>query len=383
MCLHTCPAHKQIIAALPTHGGALLCDVENMKVIPDDPDTIPVPFPAPMSILLFHRGERRIRLHPLITNVGALAHIAGAKFERLPDEWVHKESKHDLRARFWTRWTDDTELARGQGANWNNTQWAKFIDRRNASLAYAPQWWLHKIYNLRKLTHHRSITRGTWIYVMCNAQSRAVYVGQTGARGTLKSIVTRWRQHGRAKRSFATLYVNKHCRSLSGLYEVLSRTGLENWGIIALEQCPPHKANTRERYWIRKLTPNLNIRDTPKFSRKWELLFRGGMVEADPDRRSIQQKIEHIQHTLRTHATLLERLSLLHRVRRHVTSDTCNYLYQKVSHNIRQATGLTLPQRMPMRVPQLRGIDGKALRDNIASYFSTLPIPQALCELRE
>ena len=149
---------------------------------------------------------------------------------------------------------------------------------------------------------------------------------------------------------------------------------------MALEQCAPHRANARKLYWIRKLTPNLNIRDTPKYSRKWELLFRGGIHEPDNDRRSIEQKIAHIQHTLRTHATLPERLSLLHAAQKNVTSDTCNYLYQTASHNIRQATGLTLPQRLPMRIPQLRGIDARALRDQVARYISALPIPPALRE---
>ena len=150
---------------------------------------------------------------------------------------------------------------------------------------------------------------------------------------------------------------------------------------MALEQCAPHRANAWERYWVRKLTPNLNIRDTPKYSRKWILLFRGGIREPDNDRRSIEQKIAHIQHTLRTHATLPERLSLLHgTARNNVTSDTCNYLYQKVSHNIRQATGLMLPQHLPMGLPQLRSIASGTLRDQVGRHISTLPIPPALRE---
>ena len=74
-------------------------------------------------------------------------------------------------------------------------------------------------------------------------------------------------------------------------------------------------------------------------------------MEADPDRRSVQKKIAHMQHTLRTCATLPERRTLLHTARKCVTSDACNYLYQRISHNIKQAAGLRLPQRLPMRVP--------------------------------
>ena len=54
------------------------------------------------------------------------------------------------------------------------------------------------------------------------------------------------------------------CEATTSGFE--KKTGLEDWGIMALEQCSPHRANARERYWIRKVTPNLNIRDTPNLN---------------------------------------------------------------------------------------------------------------------
>ena len=131
----------------------------------------------------------------------------------VPQHWIQPESKMDVRSCFWVQWQDDTDLARGQGDHWNKAEWAKFLDRRKRSQVHAPQWWLRRIHNLSCVPHHKAIIRATWMYVMYNTRSRHVYVGQTGAMGTLKSIVTRWRLHGRAGPSFATLYGNKNCKA--------------------------------------------------------------------------------------------------------------------------------------------------------------------------
>ena len=61
--------------------------------------------------------------------------------------------------------------------------------------------------------------------------------------------------------------------------------------VIALEQCKPSTANARDRWWIKKLSPTLNVRDVPRHSRRLELLFRANLVPKIPARERLRDTI--------------------------------------------------------------------------------------------
>ena len=166
-------------------------------------------------------------------------------------------------------------------------------------MRFAPQPHLRRLWNFRRYRQCQDFgKRGTWIYALFSSSSKRVYVGQIGALGLPKAGVTRFRQHIRACNSYTTLYGHKHCRDLGSIYPMMARTGFEHWGMILLEHCPPNRALRMERAWGRRLTPTLNVRDVPVYSRRWELLLRGKLAEIPQQRRSLNSSVQSILHNL-------------------------------------------------------------------------------------
>ena len=149
---------------------------------------------------------------------------------------------------------------------------------------------------------------------------------------------------------------------------MMARTGFENRGMILLEHCPPNRALRMERAWMRRLTPTLNVRDVPVYSRRWELLLRGKLAESPQQRLSLNSSVQSILHNRRQTTPLAARLALLSRVRRFYSPEISNHVFQKVQHQVHQSTGLKILQRMPITIPTLRHIEPR-------TYISRLPIP--------
>ena len=107
-----------------------------------------------------------------------------------------------------------------------------------------------------------------------------------------------WPPEGRSNR-YTTLYGHKHCWELGSIYPMMARTGFENWGIILLEHCPPNRALRMERAWMRCLTPTLNGRDVPFYSRRWETLLRGKLAESPQQSLPLNSSVQSILHNRR------------------------------------------------------------------------------------
>ena len=262
--------------------------------------------------------------------------------------------------------------------HWNNKQFADAYDRRTHALRWAPHPWLRKLWNLRQHRHVSSNKLGRWIYAIYSTRTGKVYVGQTGDRGTLKSIVQRMRQHLTCARSWHTLYGTKGCDKLGSIYPAMANIGDEHFGIMALEQCAPGTANRRERWLIRKLSPTLNVRDVPTYSRRWELLFRANLVPKVPARERMRDTIHTLTTALRMNASPCDQLAQLQQVKKYGSQQEAHATFQKVKHRIAQHTSIHIPYRMPLRTPNLRAADGRLLRDHVTRYVNTLPIPTNL-----
>ena len=152
-------------------------------------------------------------------------------------------------------WNTTTARLRNR-TGWTNKNYADAYDTRTNALRWAPQPWLRRLWNLRKYRRVTSNRTGRWIYAIYSVKSCKVYVGQTGDRGTLKSLVRRMRQHLTCARSWHTLYGSKGCTNLGSIYPAMATLGDEHWGIMTLEGCTPGAANKRERWWIRKSSPD-------------------------------------------------------------------------------------------------------------------------------
>ena len=61
---------------------------------------------------------------------------------------------------------------------------------------------------------------------------------------------------------------------MGSIYPAMAHIGDEHFGIITLEECTLGTPNRKEPPTIKKLSPKLNVRDVPIYSRRWELLFR-------------------------------------------------------------------------------------------------------------
>ena len=294
--LLVCPTEggvaENIVSRFSQHANPLAMGIP-LPVISDHPSANAAPnnmecdiillsnsaFPPDTSLLSRHVQPllKKLRLPPL----------------QFPPHWTNPELKQALHTRFNKKWEQSATQARNWGHKWNYTQWAKHLDVRNQDLHNGPEAWLRKFANFGK-PHSSTNTVGTWIYCVYCARTGQCYVGQTGGRGTLKSVVNRFLQHRRSALSYATLYGGKQCKNIGKNYPMMTKIPIEKWGVLVPEACPPSKANERERFWIRKLSPTLNVRDVPTFSKKWELLLRATIAISDPDRKPTSQAVHEL-----------------------------------------------------------------------------------------
>ena len=292
----------------------------------------------------------------------------------IPAAWALHESKQDIYHRFWSVWNETTDLLRHRD-HWSNKQFADAYDRRTHALRSAPHPWLRKLWNLRQYRRVSSNKLGCWIYAVYSTRTGKVYIGQTGDRGTLKSIVQRMREHLTCARSWHTLYEAKGCDKLGSIYSAMATLGDDHFGIMALEQCAPGTANRRERRWIRNLSPTLNVRDVPTYSRRWELLFRANLAPKVPARERLRDTIHTLTTALRVNVSPCDQLAPLQQVKKYGSQQESHATFQKVKHRIAQRTSINIPYRMPSRTPSMRAADGRLLRDHVTRYVHTLPIP--------
>ena len=360
--------------------------IETLSVIPKFsvlPQSFVVPscpYSHPVTLYLAHVGQV-FSPHHLVSMLGPICRQHSAVLQPLPSHWNQPTSRQRIRDLFWSKWHAQTAHVRDTSDKWSHTDWCTFLQQRANLLSFAPQPWLRRLWNFRRHRQCQDFSqKGTWVYALFSVSTKRVYVGQTGAFGLPKPGVTRFRQHLRACRSYTTLYGMKHCRDLGSIYPMMSRTSFENWGMVLLEHCTPGNALRLERSWIRRLTPTLNVRDVPVYSRKWELLLRGKMASAPSQRQSLNSCVQSILHSRRQTTPLAHRLAILSRVKKYFSSGVANQVFQKVQHQVHQNTGLKIRQRMPINVPTLRHIEPRIVRDNVASFVSHLPIPQCLRE---
>ena len=158
----------------------------------------------------------------------------------------------------------------------------------------------------------------------------------------------------------------------------MSKVPIEQWGILILEKCSPSQVNQRERYWIRKLSPTLNVRDIPTFSNKWEMLLRAKIVEPTPDRKPLSQAVHELTSGLGKHVSLPEALRVLKVAPKNYPPDIANQIFQCAQNRILKLCDLKVPQRLVLHVPQLRGIHSPSLREALSTFISTLPLPVPL-----
>ena len=145
-----------------------------------------------------------------------------------------------------------------------------------------------------------------------------------------------------------------------------------------LEQCTPGKANQRERWGIQRLSPTLNIWDVPTFSRRWELLFSANLMPKVPAREQLRHTIHTLITAVRCQASPCDQLAQLQQVKKYGTQQEAHATFQKVKHRIAQHTSIHIPYRMPLRTRNLRAADVETLRDHVARYINTVPIPTNL-----
>lgn len=78
-----------------------------------------------------------------------------------------------------------------------------------------------------------------YIYKITNKKTGKMYVGQTA-----NTIQSRWLEH---------LSKAKNPKENYLLYQVMRRSGVENFIIEEIEKCPNNKLDEREKYWIKEL----------------------------------------------------------------------------------------------------------------------------------
>ena len=152
----------------------------------------------------------------------------------------------------------------------------------------------------------------------------------------------------------------------------MAHIGDEHIGIITLEECTPGTANRKERQWIKKLSPTLNVCNVPIYSWCWELLFRANLVPKVLARERLCDAIHTLTTTLRCIAPPCDQLAQVQQVTKYRSQWEAHATFQKVRHRIARQTFV----HIPYRTPTLRAVNGKPLRDHVTKMSAPCPHPQ-------
>ena len=82
-------------------------------------------------------------------------------------------------------------------------------------------------------------------FYLFGTRTGKVCVGQAVAIGDIKSAMNKFTQHPTATKLFSVSYRDKGCKNLGGVYPAMSFFGVEEWGILTLDQCSPSEAMHR------------------------------------------------------------------------------------------------------------------------------------------
>ena len=196
---------------------------------------------------------------------------------------------------------------------------------------------------------------------------------------------------------------------------------------MTLEQCTPGAANKRERWWIKKLAPTLNIRDVAlrmscrttaacfpnraraslgrrfttcpsqencvlppvptscvrsaclelsddtskfwfaKYIRDRSALQKMGTVVPSQSG-TLRETIQTLTTALRVNASPCYQLAQLQQIKKYGSQQEAHATFHKVRHRIAQHTSIHIPYRMPLCTPNLRVADGQLVQNE--KYFS-------------
>ena len=166
----------------------LLARVPKFTIHDTDDTRYQNPYTQHTTLFWIHVQSDPVLQHTVLSSLRPMIKKAKGEVHPIPEAWALHESKDTIYRRLWYRCNETTHsLKNRQG--WTNKDFAHVYDARAQALQWAPQPRLRKVWHLRR---HRTIhgnRTSRWIYAVYSTRISKVYVGQTGDRGTLKSII--------------------------------------------------------------------------------------------------------------------------------------------------------------------------------------------------
>ena len=190
----------------------------------------------------------------------------------------------------------------------------------------------------------------------------------------LKKTVTRFMKHVRLARPRNTLFGQRGVRGLGLLYPMMFRLDPGMFSVVTLETCPKHGADLRDLFWIRKLGHTLNVCGVYPTHCKWKLLLHSNMVVPKYTKAQLARMAHRISYGLRCDVLLHVQLRILTWAKRHFNGPLKNRCYEKVACRFKQATGLTLPHQVPLRLPLMTHTNQFALLNALKEFVRRLPL---------
>ena len=132
---------------------------------------------------------------------------------------------------------------------------AAHMERVRNILPLAPQKWVRQIFGLSDAWTLPYDKRSTLVYCIATLKNGRKYIGQTGGRGTLRSMAKRFEEHLRSALNFRAKRHRFKTKEY-GLYESMHRMGPGHFCMVPMTLETPNAVNYSEHQWIQRMGAN-------------------------------------------------------------------------------------------------------------------------------
>ena len=235
--------------------------------------------------------------------------------------------------------------------------------------------WMRKVHGISKAWSFPYDRKGCLIYAVVNDLNGNVYIGQTGGKQNLRSLVQRFKEHVLGGINFQR---KKHRYDPSewSIYEAMHKLGVHHFFIVPLEIVDRCQVDEKEYHWISKFGSQVYncTRETKWRSQRNMKRF---FVHPKPLPRGDLTHLANRYVQMRS-PPLPEMLNLWTRSRDRLPQALRRSLWDRLVTVAQDSHGVKLPKRLVFPHPPCTQTDLQDLRALVHGLIGELPAPRAL-----
>ena len=252
---------------------------------------------------------------------------------------------------------------------------AEHLQQVRSLLPFSGKSWFRKVYGMSKAWSFPYHRKGCLVYAVVNDLNGHVYVGQTGGREHLRSMVQRFKEHVLGGINFER---RKHRYDPSewSLYEAMHKLGVHHFFIVPLEVVDKCEVDAKEHAWIAKFGGRVYNRSSDSKWRSQRNMKRFFQTPRPLPRGDLTVLAN--RYVQMSSPPLPEMMNLWTRSESRLPQALRRSLWDRLIAVARDTHGIKLPRRLVFPHPPCDPTELQDLRMLVYGLIAELPAPKAL-----